>query len=141
MWFITFSTKHPICKASVLNRCLIKVKTKTLQACLSQFCNHSCLLFIALYFQEIDISILAAITFISCWQLYRQPFSRGTFLTENINKKVTIIQIIAIFIIVYNSKQRKPKKFNRAFDQFEIENINIPPKIHSNHSYLLLLKY
>ena len=140
MWFITFSTKHPICKASLLNMCLIKVKTKTLQACLSQFCNHSCLLFIALYFQEIDISILAAITFISCWQLYRQAFSRGPFLTENINKKVTIIQIV-IAIIVYNSKRRKPKKFNRAFEQFEIENINISPKIHSNHSYLLLLKY
>ena len=29
MWFITFSTKHPICKTSLLlNRCLIKVDKK-----------------------------------------------------------------------------------------------------------------
>ena len=40
MWFITFSTKHPICKTSLrLNRCLIK--TKTLQVNLSEFCDHS----------------------------------------------------------------------------------------------------
>ena len=47
MWFINFSTKHPICKIFLrLNRCLIKVKTKTLQVWLSQFCDHSQLLLI-----------------------------------------------------------------------------------------------
>ena len=57
MRFITFSTKHPMCKISLcLNRCLMKVKTKILQACLSQFCNHSWLLFIVLYFQVININ-------------------------------------------------------------------------------------
>ena len=35
---------------------LIKVKTKTLQVCLSQFCGHNQLLFIALYFQMIKIN-------------------------------------------------------------------------------------
>ena len=134
--FLKLTKKHFTCFISAL----FQTHKTNQQACLSQFCNHSCLLFIALYFQEIYISMLVAITFISWWQLYRQPFSRGPFFTENINKKVTIIQIV-IVIIVYNSKRRKPKKFNRAFEQFEIENINIPPKIHSNHSYLLLLKY
>ena len=49
LWFTTFSTKHLICKTFLcLNRCLIKVKTKTLQVCLSQFCDHSQLRLIAL---------------------------------------------------------------------------------------------
>ena len=39
-----------------LNRCLIKVKTKTLQGYFSQFCSHRQLLFIALYFQVIKIN-------------------------------------------------------------------------------------
>ena len=41
---------------------------------------------------------------------------------------MTTIQIVIIVIIVYNSKRRKTKKFNRAFDQFETQNINIPQK-------------
>ena len=57
MWFITFFTKHPICKTSLcLSRCLIKVKTKTLQVYLSEFCNHSRLLFIALHSQVIKVN-------------------------------------------------------------------------------------
>ena len=52
--FITFSTKRPICKTFLrLNRCLLKLKTKTLPVCLSEFCDHSRLLFIALHFQVI----------------------------------------------------------------------------------------
>ena len=59
MWFVTFSTKHLICKTSLrLNRCLIKVKTKLLQVCLCQFCIHSQLLLIALYFQVITTNPL-----------------------------------------------------------------------------------
>ena len=57
MWFITFSTKHPICKTFLrLNQCFIKTKTKTLQICLGKFCDHSRLLFIVLYFQAININ-------------------------------------------------------------------------------------
>ena len=42
MWFINFSTKHPICKIFLcLNRCLVKIKTKTLQVCLSQFYDQN----------------------------------------------------------------------------------------------------
>ena len=42
MWFIIFSTKHWTCKTSLhLKRCLAKVKTKTLQVCLNQFCSNS----------------------------------------------------------------------------------------------------
>ena len=56
-WFAIFSAKHPVCKTSLrLNRWLIKVKTKTLQVCLSEFCNHSQLLFIVLYFQVINVN-------------------------------------------------------------------------------------
>ena len=119
IWFIPFSTKYPLCKTFLrLNRCLIKVKIKTLQLFLCQFCNHSCLFFIALYFQVIDIHI-AAIAIISCWQLYRKPFSRTSFLTKHFNKKLTITQIVIIIIIAYNSKRRKTNKFNRSFEQFE----------------------
>ena len=57
MCFITFSSKHPICKTSLhLNRCLIKVSTKTLQVCLNQFCDHNWFLFIVLYLQVININ-------------------------------------------------------------------------------------
>ena len=50
-------TKHSICETSFrLNKCLIKVKTKSLKLCLSQFCDHSQLQFIALSFQIIKIS-------------------------------------------------------------------------------------
>ena len=42
MLFINFSTKHPICKIFLcLNRCLVKIKTKTLQVCLSQFYDQN----------------------------------------------------------------------------------------------------
>ena len=41
---------------------------------------------------------------------------KNNFLTEHINRRLTIIQIV---IIVYNSKQRKRKKFNKAFDQLD----------------------
>ena len=58
--------------------------------------------------------MLAAIAFYNLWQLCRQPFLRAPFLTEHINKILTIIQIA---VIVYNSKRRKTKKFDRAFDQ------------------------
>ena len=52
-----FLTKYPMCRTSLrLNRCLIKVKRKTLPVCLSQFCDHSRLLFIVLYFQVININ-------------------------------------------------------------------------------------
>ena len=44
---------------------------------------------------------------------------------------MTTIQIVIIVIIVYNSKRRKTKKFNRAFDQFETQNIKIPQKNYS----------
>ena len=46
--------------------------------------------------------ILAAIAFISCWQLYRQPFSRTHFLTEHIYKRLTF----SMFIIQSEEKQR-----------------------------------
>ena len=55
--FFFFLTKHPMCRTSLrLNRCLIKVKRKTLQVCLSQLCDHSQLLIIVLYFQVITIN-------------------------------------------------------------------------------------
>ena len=41
---------------------------------------------------------------------------KNNFLTEHINRRLTIIQIV---IIAYNSKQRKRKKFNKAFDQLD----------------------
>ena len=43
-------------------------------------------------------------------------FQEHFFLTKHIHKKLTIIQIT---VTVYNSKQRKTKKFNRAFDEFD----------------------
>ena len=88
-------------------------------------------------------SILAAIAFISYWQLCRQLFSRTPFLKEHINKRLTIIQIVKI---VYNSKQRKTKKFNRAFDQYQDCFFDLKLKIQIHHikalihSRLLLLK-
>ena len=118
MWFITFSTKHLIFKTSFrLNRCLIKVKIKTLQVGLHQriLGPQATLVHCITFPSNKHQSILAVIAFISCWQLYRQSCSRTPFLTE---------------FSVYNSKWRKKKRFNRAFDQYQ----------HLIHSYLLLLK-
>ena len=138
MWFITYSTKHSICKTSVgLNRCLIKVKAKTQQACLSQFCNHNHLLFIVLYFQVIDINpYLLQFHLLPSGSFTDSHFQEHLFLTENI-KKLTIIRIVITAIIVYNTKQRKTKKLNRAFDQCESQksNINIPQKIIHTYYY------
>ena len=51
MWFITFSTKHPICKTSFrLIRSLMNLKPKALQVCLTEFCDNSQLLFICIAF-------------------------------------------------------------------------------------------
>ena len=50
-------------------------------------------------------SISAAITFTSCWQLYRQPFSRTPFLTEHINRRLTF----SVFIIQSEEKKRNSK--------------------------------
>ena len=104
MWFITFPPKHPICKTSLrLNRCLIKVKAKTLQVCLSEFCNHSRLLFIALHFQIIKINpyylqlhLLAAGSFTD------NHFQEHNFLTEHIYKRLTF----SVSIIQNEEKQR-----------------------------------
>ena len=60
MWFITFSTKHFSNKQNIPTLAqvsLIKVKTKTLQLCLSEFCDHSQLLFIVLHSQVIRINL------------------------------------------------------------------------------------
>ena len=98
MWFITFSTRHPTSKTSLcLNRCLIKVKTKTLQVCLNKFCDLNWLLFI-----NKDSSILAAIAFTSCWQLYRQLSLRTHFLPEHIYKRLTF----SLFVIQSEKNQR-----------------------------------
>ena len=90
MWFITFSTKHPICKTCLrLSKRLIKVKTKTLQACLSEFCDRSQLLFIALHFQVMKV------IHISCNCIYQllaalQPtVFKNTLLTKRIYKRLT----------------------------------------------------
>ena len=104
MWFITFPTKHPICKTSLrLNRCLIKVKTKALQVCLSEFCNHSRLLFIALHFQVIKINprqlqlhLLAAGSFTD------NHFQEHNFLTAHIYRRLTF----SVSIIQSEEKQR-----------------------------------
>ena len=59
---------------------------------------------------------------------------KNNFLTEHINRRLTIIQIV---IIVYNSQRRKTKKFHKAFDQLDqfLTNlklsINTPQKIYS----------
>ena len=48
MWFITISTKHPICKTSLrLNRCLIKVDKKNCRSALVNFATtvDSCSLY------------------------------------------------------------------------------------------------
>ena len=80
---------------------------------------------------------MAAIAFISYWQLYRQPFSRTSFLAEDINKRLAIIQIV---VIVCNSKQRKTKKLGfwpiwPIFNQFITQNINTAHKrIYSSHT-------
>ena len=86
MGFINFfSTKHPICKTFLrLNRCLLKLKTKTLPVCLSEFCDHSRLLFIALHFQvikgypyQLQSHSLAAGSFVDK-RLSRTPFLQNT---------------------------------------------------------------
>ena len=51
---------------------------------------------------------------------------RNNFLTEHINRRLTIIQIV---IIVYNSKRRKRKKLNKAFDQLNQFLNNLKVKI------------
>ena len=104
IWFIIFFTKHPICKTSLhLNRCLTKLETKTLQVCLSQFCDHTWVLFIALYFQVININpyqlqlhLLAAGSFTD------NHFQEHLFLTEHINRRLTF----SVFIIQSEEKQR-----------------------------------
>ena len=77
--------------------------------------------------QLININpLLPAIAFISNWMFYRQPFLRTTF--------------------QYNSKWRKIKKFNKAFDQLDqfLTNLKLKIQIHHIkifiHSKLLLLK-
>ena len=98
MWFITFSTKHPICKTSLrLSRSLIKLKVKTLQVCLSEFSDNNRL--IVLYFQVININphqlqlhLLATGDF--------ADLSRIPFLTEYINKRM----IFSVFIIQSEEK-------------------------------------
>ena len=49
---------------------------------------------------------MVAVAFISHWRLYRLPFWRNLFLTEHINKRLTIIQIV---IIVYNRSEEKQR--------------------------------
>ena len=59
------------------------------------------------------------------------------------NRRLTIIQIV---IIVYNSKRRKTKKFNKAFDELDqfVTNLKLKIQIHHIkkfiHSKLLLLE-
>ena len=102
MGFITFSTKHPICKTFLrLNRCLLKLKTKTLPVCLSEFCDHSRLLFIALHFQvikgypyQLQSHSLAAGSFVD------KRLSRTPFFTKYISKK----PVFSVFMIESEEK-------------------------------------
>ena len=109
MWFITFSTKHPICKKLLcLNRSLIQVKTKALEVYLSQFCQgiwlfHSANshlwrekdIFAATDKVALKIFFLQARQFTSalqgfwCHPLHLQPFSRAHFLTKHITPSRT----------------------------------------------------
>ena len=109
MWFITFSTKHPICKKLLcLNWILIQVKTKALEFYLSQFCQGIWLfhsvnshlwrekdIFAATDKVVLKIFFLQARQFTSVlrgfwWQpLHLQPFSRAHFLTKHITPSRT----------------------------------------------------
>ena len=91
IWFITFSTKQLICKTSLrFNWCFIKLKTKTLQVCFSQFCSHNQLLFIALYlknfkdsfFVKIFNSLIRCSFWKPCWGFLRQSFWRNWLWTD-----------------------------------------------------------
>ena len=69
---------------------------------------------------------MADIAFIATGSFTDSHIQEHLFLTEHINKRLTIIQI---FIIVYNPKLRKIKKFDRAFDQFDQFLTNLKLKI------------
>ena len=61
----------------------------------------------------------------------------NNFLTEHINRRLTIIQIV---IIVYNSKRRKRKKLNKAFDQLDQFLNNLKLKTNTPHKKNYSLK-
>ena len=108
MWFITFSTNHPICKKLLcLNRSLIQVKTKALEV-YPQFCQGIWLFHSANshLWREKDIfaatdKVVLKIFFLQTRQftsvpqgfwwhpLHPQPFSRAHFLTKHITPSRT----------------------------------------------------
>ena len=81
---------------------------------------------------------MADIAFIATGSFTDSHIQEHLFLTEQNNKRLTIIQIV---IIVYNSKWRKIKKFDRAFDQLGQFLTSLKLKIYIYHTKRFIHSY
>ena len=132
-----FSTTHPTGKTSLrLDRCLIKKRTKTVQVCLRQFCNHSRIFVIVLYFQVISINPYQ----LQLHLLAVRSFTDNHFQEQLFNR--THLQKTDSFS-VYNLKQRKKRNSiwlnSRLLFWFETQNINTSPSHKKLYSFISII--